>query len=351
MQLNMFNFNRLGAVFAILTSAAIYSCSGDSGSAVLPASSGKVGEMLVVIEESYWKGEAGEAIREVFQQSIPGLSAHEPMLSIVFVSHKNFSRMFRTHRNILIADITGDPKTNSQVEMKKESWAENQLVYTFVAPDDTSFASLIKRRGQQVLDEFLKIDIERLMRRYRGMEDKQITAYLQEKHQFSMVVPKGYKIATEGEKFVWLRYERPDLGDFYQSLTFWYTDYTDTSMFSRDYILMMRDSLGKMYIPGELPNTYMSTVTFAPLSAYNDSLVDYRPEPNPMQINGQYAIELKGMWRLKHDFLGGPFISITTYDPTRNRLFTIEGSLYVPDYDKRVYIRELEAIIKTIRFQ
>jgi hypothetical protein len=37
-------------------------------------------------------------------------------------------------------------------------------------------------------------------------------------------------------------------------------------------------------------------------------------------------------------------------NPNTNELITIDGYAYAPYFDKREYIREVEAIIKTIRF-
>jgi len=339
-------------IFFILASwlSVITSCGEGSQKAVLPSSSGKVGEMLVVVNESQWNGIPGEAIRKVFQQPIPALTQYEPTFSIVFISHKQFSKMFRTHRNILIVDIDKEKNQHAVVERKKNVWADNQLVYTFLAACDTSFQSLVYRKGHEVMENFISLDIERLSRRYKNMEDKGISAKLLSEHKCQLVIPHGYNFASEGEKFAWIRYERPDLGEFYQSIVFWYADYTDTSMFSPEYVISVRDSIGKQYIHGSLPNTYMSTVKFVPASSQNDSLVEYPLVTNRFSFNGQLALEIRGLWRLKGDFMGGPFVSISTYDPKQNRFFTVEGFVYAPKYDKRVYLREIEAIIRSLRF-
>jgi len=66
--------------------------------------------------------------------------------------------------------------------------------------------------------------------------------------------------------------------------------------------------------------------------------------------NNQYYTELKGLWRLEGDFMGGPFISLSTVDTIRNRVVTVEGYVYAPKNDKRNFLRQTEAILYTLEF-
>ena len=62
---------------------------------------------------------------------------------------------------------------------------------------------------------------------------------------------------------------------------------------------------------------------------------------------GEYMVEMRGLGRLEKAFMGGPFISHTVLDEQRNRIVTVEGFVYAPRLDKRLYLRELEAILYT----
>jgi hypothetical protein len=68
---------------------------------------------------------------------------------------------------------------------------------------------------------------------------------------------------------------------------------------------------------------------------------------NEMAKNGEFLVELRGLWRLENAFMGGPFLSHTILDEKNNRIVTIEGFVYAPSLDKRNYVRELEAILQT----
>ena len=48
--------------------------------------------------------------------------------------------------------------------------------------------------------------------------------------------------------------------------------------------------------------------------------------------------------------MGGPFVSITTLDTKNSRMITIDGYVFAPEFDKREYLREVEAIIKSAKF-
>ncbi len=48
--------------------------------------------------------------------------------------------------------------------------------------------------------------------------------------------------------------------------------------------------------------------------------------------------------------MGGPFISLSTFDKERNRIVTVEGFVYAPKFDKRNYLRQVEAILYTLDF-
>ena len=57
-------------------------------------------------------------------------------------------------------------------------------------------------------------------------------------------------------------------------------------------------------------------------------------------FNDGFASELRGLWRIEGDYMGGPFYSLTAYDE-RRRIATVEGYAYA-FFDKREYMREVE---------
>ena len=92
----------------------------------------------------------------------------------------------------------------------------------------------------------------------------------------------------------------------------------------------------KANIPGAKEGMYMST----------DSItVDVRP----IDIHGDYTMEARGLWRMKGDFMGGPFVSHTRLDKANQRIITAEIFVYSPDKLKRNLVRMLEASLYTLK--
>ena len=64
-------------------------------------------------------------------------------------------------------------------------------------------------------------------------------------------------------------------------------------------------------------------------------------------FNDGFASELRGLWRIEGDYMGRPFYSLTAYDE-RSELMTVEGYAYAPFFDKREYMREIKAIVRSL---
>ena len=84
--------------------------------------------------------------------------------------------------------------------------------------------------------------------------------------------------------------------------------------------------------------------------SYMASYVEYVPAQKEINFNGIYVNELRGLWYMQGDFMGGPYINYTLVDEQRNRVICLDGYVFAPKFDKREYLRELEALIKTITF-
>ena len=101
----------------------------------------------------------------------------------------------------------------------------------------------------------------------------------------------------------------------------------------------IRDSIGKAYIPGRLPGSYMITEHA------------YRPYYYKTQINGKLAYLTKGTWEVANDFMAGPFINYMVRDTLKKRWMVIEGFTFAPSASKRDYMFELNTIISSVKFE
>ena len=149
-------------------------------------------------------------------------------------------------------------------------------------------------------------------------------------------IPSAYKYIIDEDKFFWIRKELPSGNTSILIYEVPITDIEkDTNIVSN--IIQMRDTIGKKFIEGTLPNTFMVTEQA------------YAPYLFEITLDGKKTYETKGTWELKNDFMTGPFINYAIIDPTFNRVLVIEGFSYSPSHQERDLMLELEAIIKTVR--
>ena len=66
-------------------------------------------------------------------------------------------------------------------------------------------------------------------------------------------------------------------------------------------------------------------------------------------VKGDYAFEARGLWEMRNDAMGGPFVSHARVDRTNGRIVVVEGFVYNPGKLKRDQIRKLNAALYTLK--
>ena len=335
-------YRSLIASFVCTVGLLLTSCEEDPN-ANLPGYSGQPGEVIVVISDKLWVGQAGETIKAVLAKPQFGLPQNEPIFELVTVPPSSFGKLFRTYRNVLIVNISPDVE-KAGIEVKKNSWARGQVVIKVSSEDVTGFTSLMLNNEERIVAYYASKEIERLIARNRKTGEPAIARQIKENHAIGLVLQKDAYIATDKKHFAWLRIERErPVGGYQhqisQGLLIYDYPYVDKGQLTPENLLAMKDSINKEYVPGPNEGAYMST-------SYR--LVE--PQATEMQFNGVFGVEIRGLWRMENGFMGGPFVSLTTIDEVRNRVVTIEGYVYAPQFGKREYIREMEAMIRSLSF-
>jgi hypothetical protein len=70
---------------------------------------------------------------------------------------------------------------------------------------------------------------------------------------------------------------------------------------------------------------------------------------NFLEHNGNYASEIRGLWRVVNDFMGGPYISLAVLDAAKQRVIVAYGYVYAPSKDKRNLLRQVEAMVYSLK--
>jgi len=304
-------------------------------------STGSTNEILVVTNtKDMWEGEVGDVVRKSFEQPLPGLPQPEPMFQVFNIAEDAFNKVFKAQHNIMIIDI--DPSfTSPLVETRSDYWSKPQRVIKITAPDTASFRRAFNEHSTAFLEAYNKLEIERTNEQFKMARSVKLANIVKNKFGFGMQLPGGFVIGAEDNNFLWLRQSMQkvkqdvELGIFIHE-----QPYIDTTIFSARNILSLRDSLTSRFIQGPSPGSFMvvSREFIPPVFSWQDDFVT------------GFAVETRGLWMVKNDFMGGPFISYTFVDPKLERVITVDGYVYNPGDLKRNFIRQMEAIFHTIDF-
>ena len=121
------------------------------------------------------------------------------------------------------------------------------------------------------------------------------------------------------EDFWWVdrqltRLKGGDNHDIQQGFFIHSEPYVSTDQLSLEHVLNRRDELTRKHVSGPTKGSYMATER------------RYVPAYEEMEYEGMFALEVRGLWKMENDFMGGPFYSLTLVDEARGRLLTLEGT-------------------------
>jgi hypothetical protein len=333
MQLNFLS----KSLFIPLIFASIFllmSCGGER-TPMLPNVTGSAGQVVVVVNAPVWENEAGSQLRRILGSEHPALPQAEPLFDIVRIPHASFSNLFKTHRNIIMVNVS-DQYTETRMSIRNDVWAKPQLVLEINAPDTDRLHSFLENQQQRMVDELYSAELERVKEYNRQYEKREIRTLLNERFDVSLVFPPGYSVFVDTADFAWIGFH-PAAQERMQGILIYQYEYRDPDTFTPEYIISKRNEILRQFIPGPTEGSYMTTeMEIAPL------FIEYMEDD-------RYFAKLRGLWKVENDFMGGPFISLTTLDESRNRVITVEGFVFAPGEKKRNLLRQVEGIVNTLR--
>lgn len=307
------------------------SCKGNK-SVFTPTSSGRPYEILVVIATNIWEAPAGRALFDVLDTDIPGLPQSERSFRIMQTPPSGFDSTLKLVRNIIIADVQ-DIYTKAAFKFSRDVYASPQLILTIQAPNAEEFEAFVEENSKKIVDFFTKAEMNRQIQMLENKHNDFISNTVKERFGSDIWLPAELSSFKEGEDFFWAS---TNTATGNQNFVIYSYPYTDKETFTKEYFVNKRDSIMKANIPGALPNSYMATDSV--------NLV-----MTPINVQGDYALEGRGLWKMQGDFMGGPFVSHTRLDKENNRIITAEVFVFSPDKKKGNLIRNMEATLYTLR--
>lgn len=319
-------------LIGIIVAINLKSCLNDVSSA---SGGGREGEVVVVLDEKFKESMAGKYIDSVLRAPVVGLPQYEPKFKLFIIPWNAFSNTFKSFRNIVKITISGRIQ-KSNVTVKRVGM---QTVFNFEAPNETAFAKLLMENKQQLTD--LLDYSEKQFAKYKIKQgvNKQLSSYFAKKHDLKVTFPMGYDVRIDTTDFTWVSFETKDMssGAFIYSFP-----YEDSATFTQEFLLNKRDELLKKYVEGPRSpkiESYMTT--------------EYKyiePTFTELMVEKKYYTEIRGLWTVVNDFMGGPFIQVTRLDEEKNRVVCFDGYVYNPGGDKRKLVRYLEAMAYMVEF-
>lgn len=313
--------------FLFTLSLCLFGCK--SYGPALPNISGKAGEVIIVMDKSYWEGPLGEEARNLLASDCPYLPQKEPLFSLVNVTPSNLSDLFKIHRNIILFQV--DPQIDTMgVIFKNNVWAKPQCAIQVGAYDMQGAIDLLKSKGNMIVKYLEQAEIDRITSNTLHYEEREVTAKVKEVFGGAPHFPSGYQIRKISDRFAWIAYDRQYV---YQDVFIYRYPAESSHPFSSENIIKHRNEVLKENVPGMRDNSYMTT------SEHFTPTIEY------LRFRGRDIVQTRGMWEVENDFMGGPFVSHSFYSEDGKDIYVVEAWVYAPRYDKRQYLRQVESIL------
>ena len=324
--------------------------------ATMQKARGESGEVILVIPPSLWDGELGNVLREVFTSNVKVLPQDERLYDLKPVDPSKFNSIFKASQNLMFVATLDNQKPEGKY--MKKYFTENSLNQIEKNPALFSFNEEdVYARGQEVLylfgrneEELIKNinenksgikeffndkEAERLVSSFKKTAQEGIMNYIQDSLNLELIVPYGYEIAVKEDDFLWLR----EL-DTKEEYNIWIAKmpYTDESVFNPENIKSLRNSLGEKYIiDKDIADLHLTS------QDEKEFVID------TINLNNQYALRIKGLWKYSDNSRGGAFVSYLFANEEAGDLYYLEGYLDAPGEAKREPMRRLKAILGTAK--
>jgi len=306
----------------------ISSCIGE-GTSVLPSSTGAINEVVVVIDDPIWYGDSGDSLRQSFSSEVPGISWSEPLFDVIQINSTAFSRIFKSHRNLVIVQ----KGQQSKVYFDTKTYAQNQWLCIV---EYQTIEDLPKLLGRYAPIMAYQIGQKEHQRYTDTPPPKRQPEALSKGFNLHLELPNEYKLVLDTNRFCWFEYSPPDKEIIKGVFVY---EYTSNSSFNSNVILSARDSVLQQFVFGSSEGSYMTTERL------------YPPYISTYTYNTLEGLKVKGLWKMQNAFMGGVFVSYFLNDTINDRVLVIEGFLFNPGEDKRNSLQELEWVISDFKIQ
>lgn len=295
------------------------------------SSVGEPYDIMVVCDDEAWRGDLSMAVCDLLEEDAPGLTRPEGYFDIVRqVSHSAITDYERKYGNILIinTNVAGEPS----VDMVRNRYSTPQLIVVLNTPSAEVATEYIETHTDELRELFEAKERAQSNNYYAARPADQLVADFKQHTGIDMLIPSGYYKATTRDKgLLWYIRDYKNKAQYIFAYSYEATD-PEEDLTAKWLMLSLDNRLATISSKGAV-GSYMGVNENGPAVVRD------------LRINGREWVELRGWWEVNNDFMGGPFVSYSTYDSATNEITTIMFALYAPEDRQRNLLREIEHLI------
>lgn len=321
----------------LIFSVILVACSGDSPTIFKPSSSGLPYEVLVVCNDDFWEAESGRALFDVLDTDVPAMPQSERSFRISQIEPSTYKSMFKMMRNIIEVKIDKSLYTQTKFKFNRDKYSTPQMIMTIQSPSAKDFQEYVSEHGQTIIDFFTSAEMNRELQHLQKQQNHN-TAFLDSikaKFNCELLIPADIMGVKSGKDFLWAS-DISNSNNSIMNFVVYSYPYTGADDFKLENFLHMRDSILKVNIPGNRPDRYMTT---------EHEFVTIKE----VEFRERYMQEVRGLWAMENDMMGGPFVSHGVVDEVNNRVIMVEAFVFAPNRKKGDLMRKLEAALFSLR--
>lgn len=324
----------------LLVAALLASCAGEGEKKekkrIIVASKGLPSELLLVVDRAVWGTDLQDTINGIVEAQVPGLMQAEKMFRVTRIFSRDYAATHNTFHSKLYVKVD---KTLDKPMMGilRNEYAKPQIELVVAAPTMDGLREFLPRNGERIKEILADAQVDMRVELLRKKYSKKVNDDLHDVLGMTVRAPEHMKATKKGENFLW---GGTNLLEKDMNLVVYTYDWHGEDMSDKDLFVQKRDSVMKKNIPGEREGQWMQTVV------ENDQPIVLC---KMRDMDGRKVLEARGLWEMRNGALGGPFVSISRVDTAARKVIVGEGFVYSPSTDKRDLVRQMEAVLRTLK--
>ncbi len=323
----------------MLLAVLLVACSGEGEKKkVLVSSKGLPSELLLVVDKAVWNSDLQDSINGIVKAQVPGLMQVEELFRVTRILSHDYEATHTTFHTKLFVKVD---KTLDKPLMgtRRNEHAKPQVELVVAAPSIDVLREYLMLNSDRIKEILLEAQIDKRVELLRKKYSKKVDDDLKEVLGMTVRAPENMRATKKGERFLW---GGTNLLEKDLNLVVYTYDWHGEDLHDVDLYVEKRDSVMKLNIPGSSEGQWMRTVR---------ERENKRPlvECRERRIDGREVLEVRGLWEMRNGALGGPFVSLSHVDTVSRKVVVGEGFVYSPSTDKRDLVRQMEAVLRTLR--